>query len=82
MVEEIIDLLEDPKFKIWIEAPNESMDEYWKNILREFPERKEPIDKARVILEAINREFMFDFPEEEEVNRMLRKIFCQINSPN
>ncbi|WP_221393586.1 hypothetical protein [Dyadobacter sp. NIV53] len=82
MVEEIIDLLEDPNFKIWIESPNEFIDEYWQNILREFPEKKESIDKARAILQAINTEFTFDFPEEEEVNRMLRKIFYQISNPN
>jgi len=82
MVEEIIDLLEDPNFKIWVETPDECMDEYWENILREFPEKKESIGKAREILQAINAEFTFDFPEEEEVNKMLRKIFYQINNSN
>ena len=74
MAEEIINLLDDQNFKSWILSPNESSDNYWNNILRDNPERSEAVNKAGLILKALDKEFAQDFPDNEVINRMLRKI--------
>ena len=77
MVEEIINLLDDYSFKLWVLSPSRSLDEYRNKILRDNPERKELINKTRRILKALDREFMVDFPDNETINNMLRKILSQ-----
>ena len=74
MVEEIINLLDDHHFKMWILSPNESVDAYWNKILKENPERLEAINKSRLILAALDRKFVVDFPDNETVNKMVGKI--------
>ena len=77
MVEEIINLLDDPNFKLWVLSPIETDNKYWNQILQNHPEKKEPIFKARLILEALDKEFEVDFPEQETINKMLRKILSK-----
>lgn len=74
MVEEIIELLDNPRFKSWVWFPSQSLDQYWNQILADSPQKREPMQKARYILEALTKEFQVDFPEPETVNKMLRKI--------
>ncbi len=74
MVEEIIELLDNPKFKLWVWSPNKLRDRYWQKILVEDPGKKEAIQKARVILEVLTRKFEVDFPDPAHVSRMLKSI--------
>ena len=74
MAEEIITLLDDPHFKLWVLSPNETEDRFWNQIIENHPEKKEPIENARKILIALDRELVINFPDTEVVNRMLRKI--------
>lgn len=76
MVEEIIKLLNDPDFKLWVQFPNETSDKFWSQIMQKHPTRTESIHKARVIMEAINKEFEVHLPDPETVERVLRKIFA------
>jgi len=77
VVEEIINLLDDPGFKLWVLSPGETDDQFWTQVIQNHPERKEAIFKARIILEALDKEFEVDFPEQESVNSMLRTILSQ-----
>jgi hypothetical protein len=79
MVTAIIELLDDINFQIWIRSPNMLINEYWENVLRDNPERRDSIDKARTILQAIDKDFISDFPDDEDVEKMLRKIRYEIN---
>ena len=77
MVEEIIDLLDDPNFKLWVISPNQIVNEFWNQVIQNHPERNELIYKARLILEALDKEFEVDFPKQETINKMLRKILSK-----
>lgn len=76
MVEEIINLLEDPNFKIWVRSPNVTYDNYRNIAGKDIPEQKESIQKASLILKALDKEFKGNFPATETVNNMLRKILA------
>ena len=47
------DFINDPFFQDWIIRPNEEKDRFWQGFLEENPHRKETIEKARALLQAI-----------------------------
>lgn len=74
MAEEIIILLDNPHFRLWVLSPSKSGDNYWSKIMAENPKRVESIDKARLMLIALDKEFGDNFPASETINSMLRNI--------
>ena len=77
MTEDIISLLDNTEFKLWILSPTESQNQYWEKMADDSPDKRESIEKARLIFSALHKEFQVDFPKPETVNGMLRRILNQ-----
>lgn len=76
MADYIINLLDNPAFKLWVLSPNSAGDNYWRKFLDQNPHMREAAQKARLILIALDQEFGFDLPSGKKIETVVRKIFA------
>lgn len=74
MDDDIITLLDNPEFRLWVLFPDAARNEFWNKVAIDFPEKRVAIEKARLIYIRLSEEFEVEFPEPHTVNIMLGKI--------
>lgn len=73
------DFSSDEHFVNWVKRPDSKSNSFWKKWIGENPEKKNEIDAAKNIVEAI--QFKIDTPNDEQVFRMQKNIHQQLNTP-
>lgn len=70
----ITDIFNDSNFKVWVLYPTDTLDQYWNEVMRRNPQKKEAVNKARSIFLGLDEEIKIDYPKPEIVNKMLKII--------
>lgn len=65
------DFFADPYFQEWVYNPTEEIDNFWKEIITIFPDKKPDMENARLYLNSIS--FKLDEPSEDEIEASLQK---------
>ena len=59
------DFISDPYFQEWVIRPTEENEQFWNTFLQSYPEKREAIENARLLLK--NLRFEEEFPEEDHI---------------
>src|SRR3954468_15593207 len=72
------DFICDEYFQNWILKPDNETDEFWKEWLLQYPEKRGAVEQAKNILLQIR--FEEDFPTEDQLQKSLASTLSIINS--
>jgi transmembrane sensor len=72
------DFMNEPSFQDWIIAHDEEKNNFWQGFLSKYPGKKEAVDKARTLLQAIA--FKEAWPADEKVERSLTDTLKKIHT--
>jgi transmembrane sensor len=76
--DDVEQLLNDPRFKQWVLEPDEELETYWQDWLRQFPGKHEKLTLAREALESILGEIL---PLSEALaSQNIERIMNKVNS--
>jgi len=73
------DFINDKDFQDWVISSDEEKDRFWQEFLARHPEKKETVEKAKMLLRAIA--FKETWPADEKVERSLTEALNTINQP-
>lgn len=73
-IEQIKDLLEDPKFVHWVNQPNAELDEHWQEWSEKHPERRSDLLLAKKFVKSLHykNEFLLDITEQDEMFEQIK----------
>ena len=74
------DFVEDAYFRQWIYQPSEASNHFWKEWLRQHPEKQTDVDQARLILLSV--QFKQYSVSAQEENKVWNQILQQRQSSN
>ncbi len=68
----VTDFVADPYFQQWVLTPDEMVDAFWNNWLKEHPHKQPEVDKALQVIRGIT--FKTDYPGEQEFHQVWQDI--------
>src|ERR1043165_10196403 len=72
------DFMCDPFFQEWVIQPTVENEEFWNQFLQSYPEKKQVVENARLLL--ANLRFKEEFPEEDRIRRRFAEHLDAVQS--